>query len=212
MRLRRMTSLLALVWLLSGVGPAAAQNGPRTQEGAKEFGVPVYPGAKSMSKTARAIEAYYRPSLQAGETIEAAVFETPASFQEVYDFYGPMMLSGKFGWRKKEHGTRHQIEGVKMFRRQLVARSEAKNGKLPEALEPLFGDSDLSQDEFEARAEKFVGDNPDAVIKIVEGSRLVEGAPAGSQVRITVESPYIDLGRMKIVNRTRIQFVKVEAS
>jgi len=48
-----------------------------------------------------------------------------------------------------------------------------------------------------------------ARFEIVEGVRPIRGDPANSQVRVMVERPYLDLDGMQLIDRTRIQLIKV---
>ena len=196
-------ALLGLAALLLAGGLASAQ---AVVEG---FGVPIFPGAKARPDVARAIEAYYTPGIEKGQTLTAGVFETSTGLDEVSDFYGPRMGEGKFGWRKKTKVLLHQTETLKFLRAQLLAQRGRKGKELTETFEPLFGDLDLSQEEFEKKVDKLLAKNRDARVQIVEGSRTIAGDPARSQVRISVERPYIDLKRMKLVDKTRILLVKV---
>jgi hypothetical protein len=196
---------LALALLLCAIGFVAAQAGDES------FGVPIFPGAEPNPELARALEAYYGRHVAANQRLVAAVFETPASFQEVHDFYGPRMEKGKWGWRKKERILMHQTETLKFYRAQLIAR-EGEHGKLPHVLAPLIGDVEQSQEAFEKKLQSLLEENEDAKIQIVEGTRRIQGDPSGSVVRITVERPYIDLERMRVVDKTRILLVKVSTT
>ncbi len=187
------------------------------QEADMSYGVPVFPDAEPMPEVAAAVEAFYRPGVPHDQRIETAVFETPAEFEEVYQFYGPRMEPGKWGWRRKSYALQHQTQTLRFMRANMVngevERGEAAESEAPataeslEPLEPLFGESELSTEEFDARLGRLNEKYPEAKIEIAEGSRPIDGVDG--QVRITIERPYLDLGRMELVDRTRIVLVKV---
>jgi hypothetical protein len=77
--------MLACTFLLAISSFAAIEN---LQE---NLGLPVFPGAESKPEVARAVEAYYKPGIARTQSITASVFETPAAFQKVSDFYRPRM-------------------------------------------------------------------------------------------------------------------------
>lgn len=174
------------------------------------YGVPVYPQAEPLPEIARAVQAFYRPGTARDQVIETAVYVTPAPFEEVYRFYGPKMEPGKWGWRRKSYALEHQTKTLRFMRLNL-ADGETDGAAALEPLEPILGDADLSPVEFDARLEGLNEAYPDAEIEIAEGSRRIEGDPAGGQVRITIERPYIDLQRMRLIDKTRIVLVKVSA-
>jgi hypothetical protein len=58
---------------------------------ARESRTACFPGAESKPEVARAVEAYYKPGIARTQSITASVFETPAAFQKVSDFYRPRM-------------------------------------------------------------------------------------------------------------------------
>jgi hypothetical protein len=173
------------------------------------FGIPILSGAESKPDVARAVEAYYQPGITKSQSLTAGVFETSDAFQKVYDFYGPRMDAGKWGWRKKTRPLRHYTETLKFMRTQLLAQRGKERNRLPDVFKPLFGDPDLRQPAFSARLDKLLKENKQAKIDAVEGTFTIPGDPARSQVRITVERPYIDVNRMKLVDKTRIVLVKV---
>jgi hypothetical protein len=190
-------SFLALAGLAAG------------REAPEGLGAPVYPGASPQAATARAVEAYYRPGITASQTLTAGVFETPAAFQAVYDFYGPQMDAGKWGWRRKTRTLLQQAETLKFMRAQLLAQQGRTAKGLPEVFRPLFGDPDVDQQAFAERLDELWKANRQATIQVVEGTRTVAGGSGRGQVRVTVERPYIDIETMKLVDRTRVVLVKV---
>lgn len=177
------------------------------QEAEMSYGVPVYPDAEPIPNVAQAVESYYRPGVPHDQRIETAVFVTPAAFEEVYRFYGPRMEPGKWGWRRKSYALEHQTQTLRFMRADL-ANDSSDGGPPLEVLEPLFGEADWTASEFEARLAALNQKHPDAEIEIAEGSRRLED-DSGATVRLTIERPYVDLGRMQLVDRTRIVIVKV---
>ena len=175
------------------------------QETELTYGMRVYPDAEPLPEVSRAVEAFYRPGMPPGADIEAAVFQTPASFEEVYRFYGVRMDPGKWGWRRKSYILRHQTQTLRFMR----AGFTADDAVTLEQLEPLFGDVELTAAEFAERLGRLNAEHPEAQIEVAEGTREVAGDPAGAQIRITIEHPYIEPRRMELVDRTRIVLVKV---
>ncbi len=188
--------------------PTATQQASAAQDGGEGFGVPVFPGAEPRPEVARAVEAFNAPGVGKGQRVATAVFETPAPFQEVYDFYAPRMEPGRVGWRKKTHGLDHQAASLKLMRERLLAGQE-EGRPLPEVFEPLFGDPELSQEEFEQKLQKLQEQNTDAEVEFAEGVRRIAGDPEQSLVRVVVSHPYLDLERMELVDRTRILLIKI---
>ena len=181
------------------------------------YGVPVYPEAQPMPEVAAAVEAFYSPGVPHDQLIETAVFETPAEFEEVYQFYGPRMEPGKWGWRRKSYPLEHQTQTLRFMRANMTNGGQSiepePNGDGPdparlEPLEPIFGEAELTPAEFEAQLVELNEKYPDASIEIAEGSRSVDET-RDAQVRITIERPYLDLRQMQLVDRTRIILVKV---
>ncbi len=192
--------------VVGDAGRVGEPAGPGSVEQAS-YGVPVFPGAEPRPDVARAVEAYYAPA--AGEQHALiGVFDTPAEFEDIYEFYGRRMDPGKRGWRRKSHPLEHQTRTLGQFRSQLVAQSGLE-GALPVVLEPLFGDPEWSQEEFDARLQKLAAENPGAEIEFAEGVRRISGDPDGSVVRITVSRPYIDPESMALVPETRIVLMKI---
>ena len=204
--------VLVLVTACGAGGQEAA-----SQETEMHNGVPVYPDAQPMPDVAAAVEAFYRPGVPHDQRIETAVYDTPADFEEVYQFYGPRMEPGKWGWRRKSYALEHQTQTLRFMRANMANGGpsiEAEAGDDPpdlarlEPLEPIFGEAGLTAAEFDARLAELNGKYPDSTIEIAEGSRSVDG-DENAQVRITIERPYIDLRRGELVDRTRIILVKV---
>lgn len=80
---------------------------------------------------------------------------------------------------------------------------------MPDVYRPLFGDPNLRQSAFAAKLDKLLKENKHAKIETVEGTFMIPGDPAKSQVRVTIERPYIDVNKMKLVDKTRIVMVRV---
>lgn len=200
--------LLAALLVAGATASAAAQNGKEAGTQGESFGLPIYPGSTARPEFARAVEVYYQPGLTENQRLIAGVFETPDAFQEVVDFYTPRMPEGKRGWRTKKRVLEHQALTLKYYRAELLAR-QGDGKQVPAVLAPFMGDPELSQEEFAKELQDFIAKNEEAVIQIAEGSRRVQGDPANSLARITVERPYIDLERMELVDRTRILLVKI---
>jgi hypothetical protein len=194
-------AILVMV-LLSGAGSLGAQSS------SPNFGVPLFPGAVPRPEAARAVEAYYAAALAPGQRLVAGIFETSAPFQEVFDFYDPHLAPGKLGWRKKNLVLQHQTETLKAFRAQIIA-GPGKGRGLPVVFEPLFGDSALSQRQFESKLDRLLKQNPQAEIQLAEGGAPIPGDPQKGIVRVFVDRPYIDMQRMKLVDRTRILLITV---
>jgi hypothetical protein len=199
----RKIPMLACTLLLATSGFAAIEN---LQE---NLGFPVFPGAESKPEVARAVEAYYQPGITKSQSLTVGVFETPAAFQKVSDFYRPRMDSGEYGWRIKTRAIVQQTETLKFMRAQLLAQQGKNTNRLPDVFRPLFGDSRLSQSDFSAKLDRLLKRNKRAEIQVAEGTMTIRGSPAKSQVRITIERPYIDIEKMKLVDKTRIVMVKV---
>jgi hypothetical protein len=195
--------MLTCTLLFTVTGLAASWN---IQE---KFGLPIFPGAESKPEVARAVEAYYRPGISKTQNITVGVFETPVPFDKAYDFYGPRMDPGKWGWRKKARVLQHHTETLKFMRTQLLAGQGKEENRLPDVYRPLFGDPNLRQSAFAAKLDKLLKENKHAKIETVEGTLMIPGDPARSQVRVTIERPYIDLNKMKLIDKTRIVMVKV---
>lgn len=174
-----------------------------------DLGIPVFPGAESQAQVARAVEAYYRPGLGKGQSLTAGVFETAAPFQKLYEFYGPRMDSGKWGWRLKKRVLLQQAETLKFMRAQLLAERAKETKRLPEVFRPLFGDPGLGPEEFSSRLDRLRKENPQTEIRVVEGTRTLSAGTARGQVRVTIERPYIDPEKMQLVDKTRLVLVKV---
>jgi hypothetical protein len=194
----------ALAWslvTLAGLAPAG--------EAPDGLGKHAFPGASPQPSTARAVEAYYRPGIAPTQSLAAGVFETPAAFQTVSGFYGPQMDPGKWGWRRKIRTLLQQVETLKFMRAQLLAQQGNAARGLPEVLRPLFGDPHLDAQEFAARLDRLVKDNRQASIEVAEGTRTLANGPSQTQLRVTVERPYIDVEEVKLVDRTRLVLVRV---
>lgn len=89
-------------------------------------------------------------------------------------------------------------------------RSASAGGQdLPADLAPFWGDPASPAAEFDAALDRLLAENSGTSIQVVEGTRGIAGDPAGGEVRITVEQPYVDLNRMEIVDRTRIVLVNL---
>lgn len=169
-------------------------------------GVAVFPGAEARPAVAEAVAAYYRGGLPEGKTIDVAVYVTDAPFEEVYAFYGPRMDAGKWGWRTKTYPLEHHVRTLKFMR----AGALRQGGQdLPADLAPFWGDPASPAAEFDAALDRLLAENSGTSIQVVEGTRGIAGDPAGGEVRITVEQPYVDLNRMEIVDRTRIVLVNL---
>ena len=194
------TSIAALVCggLLAVAGDAAGVG--------ESPGLPIFPGATARPALARAVEAYYRSGLEPGRELAAAVYETAASFERVYAFYGPQMDPGTWGWRRQAQPLEAHAAALRFMR----ARARASNGgRLPPVLRPLFGDPALDDEAFAARLERLVRRHRQAKVDIVEGTRTSRDGPTPAQVRLTVERPYLDLERLRLVDRTRLVVVRV---
>jgi hypothetical protein len=173
------------------------------------LGLPVFPGAESKPLVARAVEAYYKPGIARTQSLTASMFETPAAFQKVSDFYRPRMDPGEYGWRIKTRALVQQTETLKFMRAQLLAQQGKNTNRLPDVFKPLFGDPQLSQSDFSAKLDQLLKRNKRSEIQVAEGTITVRGSAVKSQVRITIERPYIDVEKMKLVDKTRIVMVKV---
>jgi hypothetical protein len=171
-----------------------------------------FPGASAQPATARAVEAYYRPGVAAAQSLTAGVFETPAAFQAVSEFYAPQMDPGEWGWRQKTRTLLQQVETLKFMRAQLLAGQGKAAKGLPETFRPLFGDPGLAAQEFAARLDRLVKESPQATIQVAEGTRTLADGLSGSQLRVTVERPYIDVEEVKLVDRTRLVLVRVSGA
>lgn len=188
--------------------PPALPAPPRaTNGGEPQWGVRLYPGAEPRPEVAAAVRAYYLPSVD-GAGFAVAVYETDASFDEVHDFYGPRMERGKWGWRRKSLPLAHQTQTLAFLRQRLVAE-RGENGRLPSVYAPLFGDPALGDDEVGARLARLAESRPGAKVEIVEGVRPIAGDPQGADVRVIVERPYVDLATFRLVDRTRIQLLRL---
>jgi hypothetical protein len=95
------------------------------------------------------------------------------------------------------------------MRAQLFTQQGKNTNRLPDVFKPLFGDPNLSQSDFSARLDKLLKRNKRVEIQVAEGTITVRSSAANSQVRITIERPYIDVEKMKLVDKTRIVMVKV---
>lgn len=200
----RITPAAVCTALLVAVTSAGAAAQGRDGASAPAHGVKAYPGATERPDVARAVEAFYRAGLREGETLAAAVYETPASFEDVYRFYAPYMEDGKWGWRQEEYSVREQAATWRFARTRLAVDDEGEEGALPGVFAPLLGDPALEREEFEARLERLVQRNPDVEIRVAEGTRRVMGDRGNARVRVMLEGPYLDLGTMTLVDRTRI--------
>lgn len=196
--MRKLTITLTLACLCSVLLFAG---GART-----DFGVPIYPGAKSQPAVAKAVEAYYKPGVSNNQQLVAGVFESPASFEELYNYYGPRMDQGKFGWRKKTRLTIQMTETLKFMRAELLA-AQGGDRKLPAVFRSFFGDPSLSEEQFNQRLDQLKERHKDVRFRIVEGTRRIRGANAS--VKITIERPYLDLQKMRVIDKSRIVLVKV---
>lgn len=199
--MRQLALFLALGIITTLIGTA--------QPAHERLGVPIFPGAELKADVARAVEAYYGPGISKGQTLQADVYISSAAFEKVYEFYGPQMDPGKWGWRRKTRALIQQTETLKFMRAQLLSERGKVKNRLPDIYRPLFGDPDLSQPQFSAKLDKLLKENKQAKIQVVEGTMTVRGSSAKSQVRITVERPYIDVEKMKLVEKTRVVMVKV---
>jgi len=187
--------------LVTLAGFAAASAAP---EGLGKY---AFPGSSPRPASARAVEAYYQPGIDATQSLAAGVFETPAAFKTVSAFYGPQMDAGRWGWREKTQVLLQQVETLKFMRAQVLARPESAAPRLPEVLRAFFGDPDLEPPEFAARLDRLVKDHPEVTIQVAEGTRTLADGASRSQLRVTVERPYLDLEQMKLVDRTRLVLV-----
>jgi hypothetical protein len=183
------------------VAPAPAGEAPEA------WGVPPFPGAEPRPDVAAAIGAYYEPGI-GGPGFAVAVYETDATFDEVHDFYGPRMEAGKWGWRRKSLALEHQTRTLTFLRDRLVAE-RGEDGRLPAVFAPLLGDPDLDGEEVAARLAALAARHPDASVQVVEGVRPIDGDRAGADVRVLVERPYVDLTGFRLVDRTRIQLLRL---
>lgn len=199
--MNRRAALAAAALLLIGAGGGQAQ-GEREGE---RFGVPVFPGARAQPSVARAVEVYYRQAIQPGQTLQAGVFVTDADLEQVAEFYGPRMDPGKWGWRRKAVPLVPFTRSLHLLRASV--EEQPGGGAVPEILRPLLGAP--SAKDFERDLERLGKRHPDAVIRMVEGHRSLGAGPDGGELRIVVERPYLDLERGRLVDRTRIQMVRV---
>ncbi|HXH04983.1 MAG TPA: hypothetical protein VNI83_00170 [Vicinamibacterales bacterium] len=174
----------------------------------EEAGLPVFPGATARPEVARAVEAYYRAGVGSDRDLSAVVYETSAPFDRVYAFYGPKMDEGKWGWRRRRQPLEAHAAALRFMRARLLASSGAQ-GRLPSVFRPLFGDPALDEAEFAARLERLVRRFSGVQVEIGEGTRTMREGPARGQVRLTIERPYVDLERMRLVDRTRLVVVRV---
>ncbi len=211
---RRTAGVLAVLAIVAvGAGCRVAQ--PPGGEAAvvavaPAWGVQVFPGAEARPEVAAAVQAYYAPGL-AADGFAVAVYETDASFDEVHDFYGPRMEGGKWGWRRKELALEHQTRTLAFLRQRLVAE-RGEDGRLPAVFAPLLGDPDLDDEEMAARLAALAARHPDVHVEIVEGVRPIAGDPRHTDVRVVVERPYLDLTGFRLVDRTRIQILRLPGS
>jgi hypothetical protein len=198
---RRPFGIWSLPWvfLVSSFGLAAAREG---------VGVELFPGAESQPRVARAVEAYYRPHITGLQALSATVLVTPADFGSVSGFYAPRMDSGKWGWRKKTYSVLHQIQTLKFMRSELAKRERTPGTTIPVVFQPLFGDTSWSPTQFSSRLDALVVQHKEAKIEIAEGTRTFD-RDSGSQVRVTIERPFIDVEAMTLVAKTRIVLVTV---
>lgn len=198
---RNASARLCGIALLAAVSVAAGRDNGT-------LGIEIYPGAEGRPAVARAVEAYYRSGLSASQSLRAAVFETPADFAKVSEFYSRQMDDGKWGWRTKRRVLRQHTETLSFMRAQLLQARSQESG-LAQTFKPLFGDLSMSQDEFRRRLARLHEAHKDVTIHVAEGTRTIRAERGTPQIRVTVERPYVDLDTMTIVDNTRFILVEV---
>lgn len=174
----------------------------------KDMGVPIFPGGQSRPEVARAVQAYYRPGIARTETLTASVYETPAPFQKVFEFYAPLMDTGRWGWRRRVRTVLQQTETLKFLRSQLQAKQTKETYRLQD-LKPLLGDLGVHPGEFSRRLDTLVRENWWVKIQVAEGTQTISGDPARSRLRVMIERPYLDADKMLLVDNTRVILIKV---